>query len=216
MKPEINEHPEERNTRDKIIYIADRMIRDVGFNAFSYSDISEHMRIRPAAIHYHFHAKNDLGLEVIRQELERVRVFRRSEGKDLSGEDQLKRLFYTFFRQTFENQHCLMGALTPDFATFDQPMQDRIRELCGAILEWVSSCLEGERLADRMRFKGTADDRALLVISTLLSSLLLVPVIGMEIFTRMSDQLLEDLGAGWRIDDLGDVPEDFDDPHSYT
>lgn len=204
------------NTRDKIVYIADRMIRDVGYNAFSYSDISEHMQIRPAAIHYHFHTKNDLGLEVIRQELERVRQFRREEGKNLSGEDQLKRLFYTFFRQSFEEQHCLMGALTPDFATFGESMQERIRELCGAILQWVSLCLEGERLADRMRFNGTADDRALLVISTLLSSLLLAPVIGREIFVRMADQLLEDLGAHWRIDDLGDVPEDFDDPHSYT
>lgn len=174
------------------------------------------MQIRPAAIHYHFHTKNDLGLEVIRQELERVKQFRRKEGRNLSGEDQLKRLFYTFFRQSFEEQHCLMGALTPDFATFDEPMQKKIQELCSAISQWVAQCLEGERLAGRMQFKGTPDDRALLVISTLLSSLLLVPVMGREIFVRMADQLLEDLGAGWRIDDLGDVPEDFDDPHSYT
>jgi len=192
------------------------MIRDVGYNAFSYSDIGEHMQIRPAAIHYHFRTKNDLGLEVVRQELARVMQFRRKEGRNLSSEDQLKRLFYTFLRQTFENQHCLMGALTPDFATFDEPMQKKIQELCGAICQWVAQCLEGERLAGRMHFKGTPDNRALLVISTLLSSLLLVPVMGMEIFTRMADQLLEDLGAGWRIDDLGDVPEDFDDPHSYT
>lgn len=191
------------------------MIRDVGYNAFSYSDIGEYMQIRSAAIHYHFHGKNDLGVEVIRQELERVALFRR-EGRNLSGEDQLKRLFYTFFRQSVENQHCLMGALTPDFATFDEPMQEKIKELCGAILEWVSLCLEGERSAHRMRFNGTADDRALLVISTLLSSLLLGRVMGYEIFKRMADQLLADLGAGWRIDDLGDVPEDFDDPHSYT
>ena len=191
------------------------MIRDVGFNAFSYNDIGEHMQIRPAAIHYHFHSKNDLGLEVIRQELERVALFRQ-EGRNLSGEDQLKRLFYTFHRQSVENQLCLMGSLTPDFATFDEPLREKIRELCGAILEWVSLCLEGERLAGRVRFNGTADDRALLVISTLLSSLLLGRVMGTQVFKRMADQLLEDLGAGWRIDDLGEVPEDFDDLHSYT
>jgi TetR/AcrR family transcriptional repressor of nem operon len=190
------------------------MIRDVGYNAFSYSDIGEHMQIRPAAIHYHFHTKNDLGLEVIRQELERVAQFRR---RNLSAEDQLKQLFYTFLRQSVENQLCLMGSLTPDFATFDEPLQEKIKELCGAILEWVAQCLEKERSAYRMRFNGRADDRALLVISTLLSSLLLGRVMGSyEVFTRMADQLLADLGAGWRVDDLGEVPEDFDDPHSYT
>jgi AcrR family transcriptional regulator len=173
------------------------------------------MQLRPAAIHYHFPTKTDLGLEVIRQELDRVASFRR-QGRKLSGEEQLKRLFYTFHRQSFEPQVCLMGALTGEFATFDESMQRKVQELCAAIQEWVTECLTRERLAKRMAFEGSAGDRALLVLSTLLSSLLLARVMGREVFYRMADRLLEDLGAGWRIDDLGDVPEDFDDPYSYT
>lgn len=110
-----------------------------------------------------------------------------------------------------------MGALIPEFATFEQSMQDSIQELSAAIVEWVRLCLENERLAGRMKFEGTAEDRALLVVSTLLSSLLLARVMGgYEVFKRMADQLLQDLGAGWRTDDLPDVPEDFDEPYSYT
>src|SRR5215475_4598165 len=107
------------NTRDEIVYRADIMIRSRGYNAFSYSDISTDMHIRPAAIHYHFPTKLDLGLEVIRQELQRVAAFRR-QNKTLSGEDQLKRLFYTFHRQSFEPQVCLMGALSAEFETFEE------------------------------------------------------------------------------------------------
>jgi TetR/AcrR family transcriptional regulator, transcriptional repressor for nem operon len=203
------------NTRDEIVYIADALIRNRGYKAFSYSDIGADMHIRPAAIHYHFHAKSDLGLEVIRQELSRVAVFRRGQA-GLPGGDQLKRLFHTFYRQSLEYRLCLIGSLTHDFATFDEPMQDAVKELCSEISNWVADCLEKERKEGRMRFKGKAVTRALLVVSTLLSSLLLGRVMGHEVFIPMADQLLQDLGADWRIDDLPEPPEDYDDPYSYT
>jgi hypothetical protein len=53
-----------------------------------------------------------------------------------------------------------------------------------------------------MQFDGTAEDRSLLVVSGLLSSLLLSRVLGKDIFARMADQLLRDLSADWRIADL--------------
>ena len=189
------------NTRDKIVYIADELIRSQGYNAFSYSDIGKDMAIRPAAVHYHFHTKTDLGLEVIRQELSRVAAFRRGE-PNLSGGDQLKGLFEIFWRRSLESRLCLMGSLTPDFATFDASMQDAVKGLCREIANWVADCLEAERREGRMRFEGTAADRALLVVSTLLSSLLLGRVMGREVFKPMADQLLQDLGADWRVDDL--------------
>jgi hypothetical protein len=46
------------------------------------------------------------------------------------------------------------------------------------------------------RFQGEAYDRALLVISNLLASLLLNRVMGNKVFGRITGQLLRDLGAG--------------------
>ena len=135
------------NTRDEIVSIADGLIRSLGYNSFSYGGIGARLDIRPAAVHYHFHTKTDLGLEVVRQELARVRE------ADPGGE-QLKRLFATFFRSSRQGQICLMGSLMPDFATFDPAMQDAVQEMCGAIAEWVGKGLEIERKEGRMRFEG--------------------------------------------------------------
>lgn len=190
-----------RDTRNEIIYLADSIIRERGYNAFSYADIGLIMDVRPAAIHYHFRTKTDLGCEVIGQELTRIAEFRRWSSQ-LSGEDQLKRLFQTFYSNSRGNQICLLGALTPDFATFDPPMQILVAELCGAVEKWVADCLEEERRKGRMRFEGTASDRALLVVSILLSSLLLGRVQGQQIFVQMADQALADLGATWQTADL--------------
>lgn len=202
------------NTRDKIVYLADELIRTNGYNAFSYSDIGKYMTMRPAAVHYHFPTKTDLGLEVIRQELARVKAFR-LQAQDGTTEDQLKRLFLTFWRQSGERRICLIGALTPDFATFDDRMQHAVKGLCREIAAWVAACLEEERKEGRMRFEGTAVHRALLVVSTLLSSLLLGRALEPDVFVPMADQLLADLGASWRIYDLDLPDDDYDNPYSY-
>jgi len=64
----------------------------------------------------------------------------------------------------------------------------------------------------RLHFEGTAEDRAVLVLSTLLSSLLLSRVEGQELFRRMLDRLLEESGANWRT---GELPAPDGSPTVY-
>jgi len=188
-------------TRENIVQLADALIREKGFNAFSYADIAAVLEIRNAAIHYHFPTKSLLGQAVIYEELIRVEGYRyRNAG--MGSDLQLKQLVEMFYHNSRRNAICLMGALTPEYATFDEGMQDMLRKLCVAIREWVSDCLEEARKEGRLQFSGSADDRAALVVSTLLASLLLSRIEGAMLFRRMLDQLLEDLGADWRIGDL--------------
>ncbi|MDR3047168.1 MAG: TetR/AcrR family transcriptional regulator, partial [Bacteroidales bacterium] len=50
------------DTRSEIISIANELIKSIGYNAFSYADISKKLNIKNAAIHYYFPAKADLGV----------------------------------------------------------------------------------------------------------------------------------------------------------
>jgi AcrR family transcriptional regulator len=188
-------------TREHIIRLADSLIRQKGFNAFSYADIAVVMDIRNAAIHYHFPTKSLLGQAVIGEELMRLEEYRRLN-KGIAGDLQLQHLVTIFYHNSQRNAVCLMGALTPEFATFDSEMQSMVQRLCNAIREWVAACLEQARRSARLRFSGSAADRAALVVSTLLSSLLLARVEGVGLFRRMVDQMLDDLGAAWRLGDL--------------
>ncbi|HEY4108625.1 TetR/AcrR family transcriptional regulator [Puia sp.] len=188
-------------TREHIISLADNLIRQKGFNAFSYSDVAAVLNIRNAAIHYHFPVKSLLGQAVIYEELLRMEGYRyRNAG--LCGDLQLRHLVETFYQNSQRGAVCLMGALTPEFATFDEDMQSMLQKLCVAIREWAADCLEEARASGQMQFAGEALDRAALLVSTLLSSLLLSRIEGQDLFRRMVDQMLEDLGAGWRTEDL--------------
>ena len=52
------------DTRSEIVRLASELIRSIGYNAFSYTDISQKLHIKNAAIHYYFPSKSDLGVEV--------------------------------------------------------------------------------------------------------------------------------------------------------
>lgn len=179
-------------TKDKIVSMADRLVRTKGFNAFSYKDISAPLDIKNAAVHYHFPAKADLGIEVVAHE---IALFTGNIGKwvNLPEDEQLSQLFNVFRRYNSEGNICLMGSLATDFETLSPDMQAKVQEMGSIILQWLTNCLEQGRKNKRLHFKGDADARALIIISNLQSSLLLSRVMGPSAFHRIADQLLEDL-----------------------
>ena len=124
------------------------------------------------------------------------------EGVDLPGDEQLKTLIRTFFSSSRKGRICLTGSLTPDYATLPPLLQDKVQQMCRTILDWVAGCLEKGRSEGRFSFDGKPEDRALLVMSGLLSSLLLSRVLGESVFDSMIGQLLKDINATFPVTEL--------------
>jgi len=180
------------HTRENIIDLAEEMIRTKGYNAFSYGDIAGVLHIRNAAIHYYFPSKADLGISVVDREIGKI-AGSRAEWEGLPGNVQLRKVMERFYGSHQRGWICLNGSLTPDFLTLPGGMQKKVKQMCEVILDWMTEALEKGRKDGTLVFEGEAENRALLVISSLLSSLLLARVLGKEVFTRMLDQLLKDI-----------------------
>jgi TetR/AcrR family transcriptional regulator, transcriptional repressor for nem operon len=159
------------------------------------------MDIRKAGIHYYFPAKSDLGNAVIEAEIARIRN-QRDLSSHLPGDEQLKKLITIFYHHSKKDEICLNGALTPDYYTFTPSMQERVTRMCADTLDWACHCLERGRSEDRLHFEGAAADKALLLMSTLQSSLLLSRVLGRSVFKKALDQLLQEMQIAWRVADL--------------
>jgi TetR/AcrR family transcriptional regulator, transcriptional repressor for nem operon len=200
-----------KETRDHIIELADQHVRTKGFNAFSYMHIAGIMDIRKAGIHYYFPAKSDLGNAVIEAEIARIRI-QRDLCNHLPGDEQLKKLITIFYHHSKKDEICLNGALTPDYYTFAPPMQFMVQRMSNLVLEWTADCLDKGRSQGRLHFAGTAADRALLLLSALMSSLLLARVLGREVFDRTVNLLLADMQASWTIADLPPASTWDDEP----
>lgn len=179
-------------TRENIIDIAEEMIRTKGYNAFSYGDIAELLHIRNAAIHYYFPSKADLGACVVDRELEKIASGSR-DWAGLPGNMQLRKVAEQFCSSHRRGWICLNGSLTPDYLTLPELLQKKVKQLCESILDWMKDALDEGRKDGTLAFEGEAESRALLVLSSLLSSLLLARVLGKEAFTRIMDQLMKDI-----------------------
>jgi hypothetical protein len=129
---------------------------------------------------------------MVDRELEKI-ARSRAEWITLPGDQQLRKVVETFYDSSRKGWICLNGSMTPDYLTLPAPLQEKVQTMSQAVLEWMTDCLE-KGLEDRsLQFEGTAADRALLVMSALLSSLLLSRVLGNGVFDRMLNQLLKDI-----------------------
>lgn len=186
-------HPERvSDTREKIIQLADDFIRRRGYNAFSYRDISEALGVKPAAVHYHFPNKEALGAAILEREIVASRD-NEAHWKRLSPDEQLRNLVGIFAGYRRRGLTCLMGSFCQDYDTLPGLVQTNLRTLCRVIQQWVTTVLAQGRRIGVLRFDGEPADRARLVMSTLMSSLLLSRVQGDDVFDNMTKQLLKDL-----------------------
>ena len=55
------------DTREQIMDRAAQLLMSRGYNGFSYRDISSHLGVKNAAVHYHFPVKADLAVALVEE-----------------------------------------------------------------------------------------------------------------------------------------------------
>jgi AcrR family transcriptional regulator len=155
-------------TKDSIVNLADDLIRDKGYNAFSFYDISKSIGIKTASIHYHFPAKSDLGSAVIKKQIEKFESLK----KELEGKDPLKKLqafFSIYARIKADHKVCLVGSLATDFNTLDENIKAELKAFSGMMLNWVTGILQEGKNKKVFFFRVPARTKAILIITNMLA-----------------------------------------------
>jgi len=182
----------EMNTREQIIQLADNLIREKGYNAFSFYDISKSVGIKTASIHYHFPSKSDLGVAVIEQYIDNLHCIRR-DYDNKSPIENLEKLFSIYSTIKNENKVCLFGSLAPDFNTLDDKMQASLKTFSDVMINWVSNFLEKGRNSDVFQFEGSPRTKAIMIISNLLSAVLLSRLTSDKDFETVKETINQEL-----------------------
>ena len=132
-----------QNTAQQILDVAQSMVRNRGYSAFSYADIAKQIGIRKASIHYHFPSKDDLVRELVkryREVLER-KCFQIEQQKT-TPQEQLK-AFVNLYRDGLQdNQICLCGMLTADFVVLNSEIQGELQSFFSLTESWLARLLQ--------------------------------------------------------------------------
>ena len=132
-----------QNTNQQILDVAQSMIRNRGYSAFSYADISKEVGIRKASIHYHFPSKDDLVKELVkryRETLERKCI--QIEQHKIIPQEQMREFVNLYRDGLQENQICLCGMLTADFFVLNPEIQAELKTFFQVTESWLTRLLK--------------------------------------------------------------------------
>jgi len=159
-------------TRDSIIVTADRLIREKGYNAFSFVDIAAVVGIKKPSVHHHFPRKTDLGIAVINDHIEKLFALQQKL-QQKSALEKLDQFFAIYAKVKAQNQICLVGSLSTDFNTLEPEIQQQLKAFSDRMLEWVTGFLEQGKEEGLFRFTEPARTKAVLLIAAMVA---LVPL----------------------------------------
>ena len=180
------------NTKEKIIQIADIYIRQKGCNAFSFSDISKHMGIKNASVHYHFPSKSDLIIAIIQKHLKQLEKFE-LKVKNHPPLNKIKMFLTVYSVAKSEGKISILGSLTNDYLTFELAIQNELKKLTDYTLSWLTQTLEEGKV--KGVFNYTIDDRnkALMIITNILGAEQLSRLTYNQDFQQIKETIINDL-----------------------
>jgi TetR/AcrR family transcriptional repressor of nem operon len=133
------------DTAGKLVGGAAQLIMRVGYNGFSYADLSERFGIRKASIHYHFPSKADLVVAVVEQARAGIQaqVAALDEGSPVAL-DQLR--FYTgYWERCIKDQSapfCLAAVLAAELPSLPEAVAASVQGHFADLGKWLGRLLE--------------------------------------------------------------------------
>jgi TetR/AcrR family transcriptional regulator, transcriptional repressor for nem operon len=162
------------DTRQALLDTATELVRVYGYGGFSYADLSERVGIRKASIHHHFPAKEDLGLALIEQYIERFGQALRHIETESSAPRQKLLDYAGLYRDSLEHGWgCLCGMLASDSDMLPAAVQAGVQRYFDMNLEWLTRIIETGRSTTSIETSPNTESLAFALFSACQGALLI-------------------------------------------
>jgi TetR/AcrR family transcriptional regulator, transcriptional repressor for nem operon len=152
------------DTRQSILTLAQEFIQVRGYNAFSYQDISDRLKIQKASIHHHFHSKEELGAEVLEGARARFEDWSHSLAETLTPTQKLDLYLESVGSWAKQKDRiCLGGIFSAEWNTLPPKMKKKAEEFQLSRREWLKKVLETGRKSGEFKTDKSVDEQALLI-----------------------------------------------------
>jgi TetR/AcrR family transcriptional repressor of nem operon len=134
--------PARTNTAEEILEVASRLVQTRGFNGFSYADVAVEIGTTPAALHYHFATKADLGLALVQRYVSGFRGALDEIRTSLpDGRTRLDAYRDLYLDVLARRRLCLCGMLAAEIATLTEPMRAGIVGFFDDNVAWLEQTI---------------------------------------------------------------------------
>lgn len=186
--------PRTTDTRDAILELGTSLILTYGYNAFSYADIARALKIKNAAVHYHFRGKEDLLAAIVEQYIQRYReVGAALADPAIRSREKLKVFINRYGSLSAEGKICLIGSVSTDYHTLPASVKAKIGELINLVLKLVEKILREGKKNGELNFREPAKIKATLFMTNLAAGVQLARINGPEAYQAIGRELLKQL-----------------------
>ncbi|GAA4779348.1 autorepressor PsrA [Olivibacter ginsenosidimutans] len=180
------------DTKTAIIKLGDSLIREKGYNAFSFSDISKKLSIKNASVHYHFPTKTALGLAIIQEHHNRLDQLK-TKMENKAPIEKLNAFLSIYTVAESEHKICIIGSLATDFYTVETEIQNKVKILADNILNWVMEILQDGKDKKVFLFNISTRTKALMIITNMLAAVQLTRLTNKQDFKEIKENIIHDL-----------------------
>lgn len=185
---------QKKDTKKKILDIAESLLQSRGFHAFSYHHIASQLGVKNAAIHYHFPSKIDLAVAIVARYRHRFERWSETLDKDQATIHVRFDAYLDICRYFIESgKICVLGMMAAEFNTMDERVQDEIEELQNQTIRWFTGVLEQGRDSGVFRFPGEASQKAMQLACLLQGAMLFAQVRDAKAFEQVVEQIKAEL-----------------------
>ncbi|NET67053.1 MAG: TetR/AcrR family transcriptional regulator [Moorea sp. SIO1G6] len=184
-----------QKTAQQILEVAQSMVRNRGYSAFSYADIAQEIGIRKASIHYHFPSKDDLVKELVkRYQKNFARKCLEIEQQGKTPQTQLREFVNLYRDGLQDNKICLCGMLTADLSVLNSEIQVEIRSFFSVTESWLAKLLQSGCETEAWQCSKSVEVEAKMLLSMLQGAQLLARVAedSSVAFDQITSACLED------------------------
>lgn len=177
-------------TRERILELAEELILTKGYNGFSYQDISTVMGIKNAAVHYYFPSKDNLGVSILKTNIQRFEeMVENMQNLEFNEWNQMESFMKIYMKSNRENKICLIGSLGTDVNTLNDPMRTELQKMVNRIIIWLETTLQNGREKGLFQFNIGARDQALRILSSLVAGLQLARIMNKSDFKSIQQSI---------------------------
>ncbi|HIH73806.1 MAG TPA: TetR/AcrR family transcriptional regulator [Methanosarcina sp.] len=183
-------------TNQQILHYASIFLQSRGYNGFSYKDISQKLGIKNAAIHNYYPKKEDLVAALLEESRKNIAAnFAQIVESGGSASEQLQSYFDYTLRE-FDEGKCICppGSVILDFEELPEKVQKQNLLLLDEILTWISRVLKSGMEQGEFNFYGSPDERAELMVGTLIGTRQLSSIKGRKTLIRSISLIKSDIG----------------------
>ena len=182
------------DTKQEILSIARDLLKKVGYNAFSYSDISKQLNIKNAAVHYHYPTKEDLLADIVNTYIEDYKQLESGLAHSTLPAIDKVSVFADRYAHLIDLQSiCIIGSVASDFYTLPEAVKDRVILLTNLVLGMVANVLVEGRTHGELFFAEDARTKALLIMTNLAAGVQLARITGKKDFESIRTALIAQL-----------------------